>query len=100
MNARNIYGIAQVVVLYYVCVATTYNPMLYGEISQIIRFFLTQNQSTLTLNSEVLIGSSLCRGCIERRCAVLQVKAIACKINPKYRRIGDKLQETLSPLLF
>jgi len=35
------------VVLYYVCIATTYSPLLYREISQIIRFFLTQNQSTL-----------------------------------------------------
>jgi hypothetical protein len=81
----DIYGIAQVVVLYYVCVATTYNPMLYGEISQIIRFFLTQNQSTLALNSEVLIIPSSCMGCIERHCAVLQVKAIACEINTKCR---------------
>ncbi|WGV26066.1 hypothetical protein [Halotia branconii] len=42
-----------------------------------------------------MIGSSLCRGCIERCCAVLQVKAIACKINPKQ----DQFQETSSFLL-
>ena len=38
-------GVAQVF-LYYVCDATTYSPLFDGEISQIIRFFLTQNQST------------------------------------------------------
>lgn len=38
-------GVAQVF-LYHVCDATTYSPLFDGEISQIIRFFLTQNQST------------------------------------------------------
>ncbi|MEH2446460.1 MAG: hypothetical protein V7K18_11945 [Nostoc sp.] len=53
-------GVAQVF-LYYVCDATTYNPLFDGEISQIIRFFLTQNQSTQNPRSLVLITSS-CRG--------------------------------------
>ncbi|MEH2319678.1 MAG: hypothetical protein V7K24_21740 [Nostoc sp.] len=52
-------GVAQVF-LYHVCDATTYSPFFYGEISQIIRFFLTQNQSTLNQKSLVPIASSCC----------------------------------------
>ncbi|MEH2373306.1 hypothetical protein [Nostoc sp.] len=50
------------VFLYYVCDATTYSPLFDGQISQIIRFFLTQNQSTLNQKSLVLITSSCCGG--------------------------------------
>jgi hypothetical protein len=50
-------GVAQAV-LYYVCIAITYKSLFDWEISQIIRFFLTQNQSTVVLLNKLLIPSS------------------------------------------
>jgi hypothetical protein len=69
-------GVAQVI-LYYVCVASTYNPLLNGEISQIIRFFLTQNQSTLVLTKNVPILFSSPRGFAKRDRSLLEAIAIA-----------------------
>ncbi|MEH1900756.1 MAG: hypothetical protein V7L04_04905 [Nostoc sp.] len=69
-------GIAQVF-LYHVCDATTYNPLFDGEISQIIRFFLTQNQSALNQKSLLLITSSCCGGYAKGYYALLGAIAIA-----------------------
>ncbi|WP_373527194.1 hypothetical protein [Nostoc sp.] len=64
-------GIAQVF-LYYVCDATTYSPLFDGQISQIIRFFLTQNQSTQNSRNT----SSCCGGDAKGYCALLGAIAI------------------------
>ncbi len=51
-------GTAQVF-LYYVCDATTYSPLFDGQISQIIRFFLTQIEEEFrSQNSGVRINTS------------------------------------------
>lgn len=63
-------------VLYYVCVATTYSQLFDREISQIIRFFETQNQSNLFLNKNILILSSYGRSCVKRYGFVLAAIAI------------------------
>jgi hypothetical protein len=69
-------SVAQVF-LYHVCDATTYSPLFDREISQIIRFFLTQNQSTLNQKSLLLITSSCCGGYGKGYYALLRAIAIA-----------------------
>lgn len=46
------------------------------EISQIIRFFETQNQSTVIFTKNILISSSSRLGCAKRYCYVLEAIAI------------------------
>jgi hypothetical protein len=69
-------SVAQVF-LYHVCDATTYSPLFDREISQIIRFFLTQNQSTLNQKSLLMITSSCCGGYGKGYYALLRAIAIA-----------------------
>jgi len=69
-------SVAQVF-LYYVCDVTTYSPLFDEQISQIIRFFLTQNQSTLNQKSLVVITSSCCGGYGKGYYALLGAIAIA-----------------------
>ena len=91
-NADGICRVTQVV-LYYVCVATTYSPLLYREISPIIRFFLTQNQSTLSLTKKILASFSSCGACTKHCCSFLEAIAITLQpiFNLKVVSIGHRL---------